>query len=345
MNITILRNPEKMYLKLLIFIVSSLVFCGAVQASDQNVTLESCMSEKLVSAPDDMTVGQMRAACQKEIGAVAKTGIINERVQIDKTNILKPFTLMAHRQNYILVAAHNFTGYSDEEYVEFSGDDAFQPDDTEVQFQISIKTPLAVDLFDTDVDIFAAYTVRSFWQLFNDDDTPSGNDISSPFRETNHEPEIWVQTDPDFDIFGFDMAIAAFGLNHQSNGRSVNLSRSWNRLFAHFIFQNGNFAVGIKPWIIIGDDDDNPDIDDFMGHGQITFAYKWEDHVFTLMSRNNIESGFSEGAVEASWSFPLWDFPYLKGYIQYFSGYGESLIDYDNYVNRLGVGVSLTDLL
>ena len=63
------------------------------------------------------------------------------------------------------------------------------------------------------------------------------------------------------------------------------------------------------------------------------------------MSRNNLESGFSKGAVELSWSFPLWNYPYFKGYVQYFTGYGESLIDYNNYVNTIGVGVAISDWL
>jgi phospholipase A1 len=61
------------------------------------------------------------------------------------------------------------------------------------------------------------------------------------------------------------------------------------------------------------------------------------------MSRNNLESGFSRGAVELGWSFPLGGYPYMKGYAQYFYGYGESLIDYDRITNRIGLGVSLTD--
>jgi phospholipase A1 len=63
------------------------------------------------------------------------------------------------------------------------------------------------------------------------------------------------------------------------------------------------------------------------------------------MSRNNLESGFDKGAVELSWSFPLWDYPFLKGYVQYFYGYGESLIDYNNRVNKIGLGISLSDWL
>ena len=62
-----------------------------------------------------------------------------------------------------------------------------------------------------------------------------------------------------------------------------------------------------------------------------------------MMLRNQLESGFKRGAVELGWSFPVFDYPYLKGYVQYFYGYGESLIDYDRKVNRIGVGISVTD--
>ncbi len=344
------RNVGKANTPLAYFLGLMIVFIsiGSVTlASEKKVTMESCLAEMLSSAPDDMTIGELRTTCSEKIGrseiaAVEgeKPSALDKRLETDQENILKPFTIMAHKQNYILLGAHNFAGYSEEEFVEFADDDDALPDDTEVQFQISIKTPLAIDLFDADIDIFAAYTVRSFWQLYNDE-------RSSPFRETNHEPEAWVQFHPDFEFFGFKN-LTALGFVHQSNGRSSNLSRSWNRVFANFIFNRGNFAISLKPWYRIqedSEDDDNPDITDFLGHGEIRMAYKWDEHVFTFMSRNNIESGFSDGAVELGWSFPLWDFPYLKGYVQYFSGYGESLIDYDRYVNRIGLGLILTDLL
>ena len=64
-----------------------------------------------------------------------------------------------------------------------------------------------------------------------------------------------------------------------------------------------------------------------------------------MRGQNNLESGFSRGGLELSWSFPLWNWPYLRGYVQYYTGYGESLIDYDQYVNRLGIGFSLSDWL
>ncbi|MFW2367833.1 MAG: phospholipase A [Desulforhopalus sp.] len=341
--------PERGVRETLVMILGCFVFCSGVQANTEEVAMEKCVAKLFKSAPDTMTAGEIRAECKKELDpsntSVAsdekEPGVIDQRIRIDKENTLSPFTIMAHRQNYLLAVAHNFYGYSGKEFVEFTGDSKTTPDDTEAQFQISIKTPLAIDLFDTDVDIFAAYTVRSCWQLYNDDN-------SSPFRETNHEPELWVETHPEFEIFGLQSVATAFGIVHQSNGQSSNLSRSWNRIYADLILQRGNFAISIKPWFRIeedDDDDDNPDITDYLGHGELRLAYKWNEHVFTLMSRNNLESGFSNGAVELGWSFPLFNFPYLKGYVQYFSGYGESLIDYDQYVNRLGAGILLTDLL
>jgi phospholipase A1 len=63
------------------------------------------------------------------------------------------------------------------------------------------------------------------------------------------------------------------------------------------------------------------------------------------MLRNHLESGFKKGAAELSWSFALWKYRFLKGYVQYFNGYGESLIDYNQHSNSLGIGLLVTDWL
>ena len=113
-----------------------------------------------------------------------------------------------------------------------------------------------------------------------------------------------------------------------------------------FIIEQENLALSIKPWYRLPeDDDDNPDIIDYFGHYEIRAVYKQGGNTFSAMSRNNLESGFSKGAVELSWSFLLGDYPYMKGYMQFFTGYGESLIDYNHYTNRIGIGIALTDYL
>jgi phospholipase A1 len=317
-----------------------------VQASE----LDECMIRAMHTADDSMTIGAMRLQCEKEIhagafipgaGEPAGTPLVSERIHEDKEHVLQPFTLMAHKPNYILFAAYNGNSYNPEVFQEQFDDSGFDLDDTEAQFQLSIKFPLLVNLFNNTADIYAAYTNRSFWQVYNDDE-------SSPFRETNHEPEAWVQFHPRWEFLGFTNVWNSFGIVHQSNGRGGDLSRSWNRIYGWFTVEHGNLAMSLKPWIRItedSDDDDNPDITDYLGHGEFYASYKWRDHVFSLMSRNNLESGFKRGAVELSWSFPLLNWPYLKGYVHYFNGYGESLIDYNHYVNTIGIGLSLTDWL
>ena len=297
-------------------------------------------------ANDEMTVGELRLQCQKQLrdGSFVtedkQVAVVSERLRLDRQNVLAPFTLMAHKPNYILVATYNSSGYNPDPYREQYKNPSLELDDTEAQFQVSIKTPLAIDLFDT-FDIYAAYTNRSFWQVYNDD-------ISSPFRETNHEPEIWAQFNPNWEFHGFTNTANMVGFVHQSNGQGGDLSRSWNRIYANFVVEKDNLALAFKPWYRIpeaDDDDDNPDITDYMGNYELRGAYKWGENVFSVMSRNNLQSGFSKGAVELSWSFPLGSYPYMKGYIQYFNGYGESLIDYNQYTNQIGIGFALTDWL
>lgn len=311
----------------------------------QAADLADCMTKMMQQANDSMTIGDLRLQCQKQLheGTSAVQGkessVASERMRKDKEHVLQPFTLMSHKPNYILVGAYNSAGYDSTVYQEHFDDPSVDLDDTEAQFQVSVKVPLAVNIFNM-MDIYGAYTNHSFWQLYNDN--------SAPFRETNHEPEGWLQFNTDWEFFGFKNTANIFGIVHQSNGRGGVLSRSWNRLYANFIVERGKFALSVKPWYRIPEDDeydDNPDITDYLGHYEVRAAYKLKEHVFSVMLRNNLESGFENGSVEASWSFPLWDYPYLKGYVQYFSGYGESLIDYDNYVNRIGLGVAVTDWL
>lgn len=308
--------------------------------------LKTCMTEMLYQVSDSLTIAELRLECEKQIHEGTypekseQPSALSKRLGQDTDNVLKPFTLMAHKPNYLLIAAHNTYGYNAEPYQEQYDNPSLELKDTEAQFQLSIKFPLAVNLFDT-VDIYGAYTNRSFWQVYS-------SDISAPFRETNHEPEGWVQFNPQWELFGFTNTANMFGIVHQSNGQGGVLSRSWNRIYANFILERGNFFLSFKPWYRLSEDeedDDNPDITDYLGHYEIRGAYKWKEHVFSIMSRNNLESGFENGAVELGWSFPLWSYPYLKGYVQYFTGYGESLIDYDHYVNRIGIGIALTDLL
>lgn len=308
----------------------------------------ACLQDLLENGSDDMTLGEARQQCGYPLSVVdaeetknAESSSFTRRMNEERAAGTRPFSILAHKPNYLLLGAYNQNGWNSTPYQQLGNDPDYENDDIESQFQVSLKVPLAVDLFNNRMDIYGAYTNRSFWQVYN-------NEYSEPFRETNHEPELWAQFRNDWQILGLTNEINTFGWVHQSNGRAGPISRSWNRLYASFIFRKDDYLVSFKPWVWISKDkekSDNPDIDKFMGHGEIKFATDHKGHVFSGMIRNQFESGFDQGAIELSWSFPVFNYPYLKGYIQYFNGYGESLIDYDQKVNRIGLGISITDWL
>ena len=60
-----------------------------------------------------------------------------------------------------------------------------------------------------------------------------------------------------------------------------------------------------------------------------------------MMLRNNLRAHDNRGAVELGWSIPITN--NVKGYVTYFNGYGESLVDYNESANRIGFGVMLND--
>lgn len=218
-------------------------------------------------------------------------------------------------------------------------------DNVEAKFQISIKAALWEDMFLDDAVLYFGFTGISFWQAYNEE-------ISSPFRETNYEPEVFWATPLGWRPFGIEASLLVLGFSHQSNGQDGSLSRSWNRIYANFIWEQGSLVYSLKPWYRIPESDktfpgdpsgdDNPDITEFVGNFEFTIAWRNGDHEFTLMLRNNLRSD-NKGAVQLEWTFPM--LQNVRGYAQYFNGYGESLIDYDAHIERIGVGILLTDLL
>jgi phospholipase A1 len=158
------------------------------------------------------------------------------------------------------------------------------------------------------------------------------------------EPEIMGVVHTDYDLFGLKGRFINIGLVHQSNGRQEPLSRSWNRIYAQFGFERGAFGLTIRPWYRIREDwtsDNNPDITTFVGRGDLVATYQKGGHNVSLLLRSNADFWNLRGAVQLGWSFPL--YRKLKGYVQVFSGYGESLIDYNHNQTTLGAGFLLID--
>ena len=209
----------------------------------------------------------------------------------------------------------------------------------EAKYQISFKVPLLTGILDDRTTLWFGYTQTSFWQVYNQDD-------SAPFRETNYEPEIFARYQTDWDIGPGRLNGVTLGFNHQSNGQSEPRSRSWNRIMGSAAYSYDRWLFMVQPWYRIPEnsEDDNADIERYLGHANYYAVYKLtEDRTFSLRLMNNLRSENNKTSVEFGYSFPMGDT--IKGFFQYYNGYGESLIDYNHRIQRFGIGIMLNDWL
>ncbi len=208
---------------------------------------------------------------------------------------------------------------------------------TEAKLQISVRTKLAEGLLLPNADLWFAYTQQSLWQIY------SGG-ISRPFRATDHEPElIYIVPTPLELPLGFKAKMAGVGLAHQSNGQTLPFSRSWNRLYALAGIEGGNLALTARyNWRIHESDgqDDNPDFTKYRGRTELLALWSPGFYTLSALARTNFDS---HGSLQLDFTVPVRrsDPKGLRWYAQVFTGYGESLIDYNFRQTSLGAGVTL----
>ncbi|MFV2055109.1 MAG: phospholipase A [Thiohalomonadales bacterium] len=321
-------------------LISFILLSPSVHASGDELGVEQCMQEKILKSDSTETVGDIRLHCQKiltDTRNIHRESNLRRRELSQEVAFDNPFVISVHKPNYFLPIAKN-KETNTAPFIEQYPDEVVEFDDTEIKFQISVKFPLARNLFSKDDDFYFAYTNRSFWQMYKTD--------SAPFRETNHEPELFYAMKTDWEVFGFKNRKLNLGFVHQSNGRGGILSRSWNRIYALFVLEKGDWTLGFKPWYRIPEkieEDNNPDIKDYMGNFEFTGIYTHAHHTISAMVRNNLDGSDNRGAVQVDWVFPLAEF--FSGYLQYFKGYGESMIDYNYKQESIGIGIALTGWL
>lgn len=264
--------------------------------------------------------------------AEQKTSYFTELWQLDKATRASQPGITFHRANYALPATYNFTPNQAPWQEVVPVRTLTKP---EVTFEISFKARLWRDMFGKDLNLWFAYTQRSFWQLYDFAD-------SSPFRETDYEPEVLLTLTTHFSLFGLKGRFVQFGFNHQSNGQSLPLSRSWNRVVANFGIERGPLSVLFKGWYRVPDaQDDNPGLTHYVGNGEVWGYYFLKRHRIGIMLRDNLNFRDNKGAVQLEWSFPM--FAMIAGCVQYFTGYGESLLDYNRRISRVGFGFIIAD--
>lgn len=225
----------------------------------------------------------------------------------------------------------------------------------ETRLQLSVRTKLAKGLLASGGDdesgidsLWFGYTQQSYWQLFN-------GTASRPFRTTDHEPELVYIYPHQIDLpGGWKYRLSGLGLNHQSNGQGLPQSRSWNRVYLMGAAEkelggDSRLDLQARVWQRVRErsgQDENPGISDYIGRAEL--AGHWQinrTHSLGLTLRHSLKSE-ARGSARLEWmkaSTSIADSAALRYHVQLFSGYGDSLVDYNRRRTVLSVGLSLVD--
>lgn len=201
---------------------------------------------------------------------------------------------------------------------------------SDVKFQISLAIRLTDAVLPWNSFIFLMYTQKTFWNVF---------ERSLPMRDLNFNPGIgWSKP-----FFNKDRYVGKLTLlvEHESNGKDGEGSRSWNRIsFYGSTIIDEWLMVHAKFWIPIIDGENNRDILRYCGVYQsgvsITTPNKKFNFGLTLVKRKGWNLNFNT-IIEASWK--VHEKSNLNLFAQYYNGYGENLLDYNQFHSRLRVGI------
>ena len=215
------------------------------------------------------------------------------------------------------------------------------------EFQFSIKYKL-FDLTNTRnplAHLYFAYTQTSFWDLISQD--PS-------FYDTSYKPSAFLVYHNVLHqgIFRLDLQP---GMEHESNGHGGAGERS---LYTGYLQptatfdlpQNLQFTLQPRVWEYFDVGNNNPDIASYRGYGDLRAALTWTDPNSSekIQFAAKLETG-DEGrhdGYQFDLRFNLAGVPYLDKFnpsiqVQYFTGYGQTLRQYNQSSHGLRAGICL----
>lgn len=261
---------------------------------------------------------------------------LTQKWELDSTSRKGTFRIQSYKPIYISLARWSSSPNTDpySENPAYTSTDTVNLNNFEAKFQISLKSKLWQGIFGDYGDLWAGFTQTAHWQVYN-------TEISRPFRELNYEPELMLVFPMRMSLFGFDLRLLGGGFNHQSNGKDLPQSRSWNRVFVNAAFERNGWQINLKPWIRIPDSDDqNPEISNYIGRAEINVSYQIDKQVIYAVIKQPFNS-LNKGSLELNYVFPVK--ANLRFNLQVFTGYGETLIDYNHKQTTVGLGISFFD--
>ena len=186
-----------------------------------------------------------------------------------------------------------------------------------------------------------AYTQTSLWDW---------NAPSAPFFDTSYKPEFlyaWERVaggqPPDWyqlDLQG--------GLKHESNGKDGADSRSMNSAYLRptlTLGRDDGLQLTLQPraWVYLGSLSDNPDIADYRGYADLRAIVGWKRGL-QLSALGRMGKDANHGSLQLDLTYPMMRiFGSFSLYLdaQYFTGYGESLLEYNQRSEAFRAGFAI----
>ncbi len=200
---------------------------------------------------------------------------------------------------------------------------------SDAKFQISLRHRLYRKLLPYQIYLFLTYTQKSYWNIYQK---------SAPFAESNYNPTLGFGRN-----FIYNRQIRGMGwiqFEHESNGRDSIWSRSWNRVtFTGIYIFNQNYTFQAKAWIALMLDRENKHITRYSGIGHLSGTYTADDRRFSCTVLMVKRGGWNFNAnwqLEVAYRLFRADNQFL--FLQYYNGYGESMINFNKFQRYLRVG-------
>ena len=201
---------------------------------------------------------------------------------------------------------------------------------SDVKFQISFQQRLTKSVLPGHTYLYLFYTQKAIWHVFRN---------SLPFYDLNFNPGIGLSKH----IIMKNRLLGKLTLlaEHESNGRDGIASRSWNKIsLAGEAYISPYLMAHAKYWIPIVDGQYNRDILRYMGIYQAGFQAKSHDDKWvldmTLVKRKGWNLNFNT-IVQLGYRINHNSNQFIM--LQYYNGYGEHMLDYNQYHSRLRIGL------
>jgi phospholipase A1 len=206
------------------------------------------------------------------------------------------------------------------------------------KFQISVSQRLTKTVLPFTTSMMLTYTQKSFWEIYRK---------SAPFGDSNYNPGLAFVKPV---IRNNQLkGVAVLALEHESNGKDSLESRSWNYLtLSGVYFFNACFSVQAKVWagILEQPDEDygsvgNPDLYKYRGYGLIALNYRSLNDKLWVSAVLNPRSKFGRFNTQVELNIKLNVKSNQYFFVQWYNGYGESLLDYNKYTSMLRMGICI----